>query len=137
MSSRVVRCGRAFVTLALGLGYAACSESAGGPDYVQVGVGAGRAGAVVDLECTWMPVMPGGIVEREFELNGGIGAWLHGTRDGAEVKFSGIENASAAGRSFSHETLENGFAERIDVVTAAGDDFVILVNSGCGSAVTL
>ena len=131
------RCFQVFVTLSLAIGYAACSETAGGPDYVQVGVAAGRSGAIVNLECTWMPVMPGGIVERELELNGGVGVWLHGTRDGAELKFSGIENPSEAARSFSHETIENGFSERIDVVTAAGDDFVVLVSSGCDGGVTL
>jgi hypothetical protein len=137
MSARMLRCFQAFVTLSLAIGYAACSETAGGPDYVQVGVAAGRSGAIVNPECTWMPVMPGGIVERELELNGGVGAWLHGTRDGVELKFSGIENPNEAARRFSHETLENGFAERIDVVTAAGDDFIVLVSSGCGSGVTL
>lgn len=124
-------------TLALLPLLSACSESAGGPEYTQIGVGAGRVGAVADLECTRLPVMPGGIVERELELNGGVRAWLRGTRDGAEVKFSGIENPNGARRSFSHETLDNGFVERIEVVTLAGDDFVIVVNSGCGTGVTL
>ena len=116
---------------------AACSESAGGPEYTRIGVGAGRVGAVADLECTWLPVMPGGIVERELELNGGIRARLRGTRDGAKLEFSGIEDPDAAARSFSHETLDSGFGERIEVVTLGGDDYVILVNSGCGTGVTL
>ena len=124
-------------TLALLPLLSACSQSAGGPEYTQLGVGAGRAGAVADLECTRLPVMPGGIVQREFELNGGVRAWLRGTRDGAEVKFSGIEAPHEAQRSFSHETLDTGFVERINVVTLAGDDFVIVVNSGCGDGVTL
>lgn len=131
------RCLRALAVLAFVPALADCSESAGGPDYVQIGLGAGRAGAIVDLECTWLPVMPGGIVERELELNGGIGAWLRGTREGARVKFSRIENASDAERRFSHDTIDSGFAERINVVTAAGDDYIIIVNSGCGSGVTL
>ena len=133
----VQRCLRGLAIVSFVPALADCSESAGGPDYVQVGLGAGRAGAVVDLECTWMPVMPGGIVEREFELNGGIGAWLRGTRDGVRVKFSGIENPGDAERTFSHDAIDSGFGERIDVVTAAGDDYVILVNSGCGGGVTL
>lgn len=137
MSSGSLRFVGASALLAFAITLGACSESAGGPDYVQVGIGAGRAGSIVDLECTWMPVMPGGIVERDLELNGGISAWLHGTRDGAVVKFSGIADPDAAARAFTHETLDSGFAERINVVTAAGDDFIILVNSGCGSGVTL
>jgi len=116
---------------------AGCSESAGGPDYTQIGVGAGRAGAVADLQCTWLPVMPGGIVERELELNGGIRARVRGTRDGAKVEFAGVEDPDGAARYFSHETLDSGFGERIDVVTLGGDDYVILVNSGCGTGVTL
>ena len=115
---------------------AACAVSAGGPDYAAIGVGAGRAGAVADLECTWLPVMPGGIVERELELNGGIRARLRGTRDGAKLDFSGIEDPDAAARRFSHETLDNRVSERIGVVTLGGDDYVILVTSDCDTSVT-
>jgi hypothetical protein len=73
----------------------------------------------------------------EFELNGGIRVWFRGTRDGADVKFSGIESPAQAERSFSRETLAEDFSERIDVVTLAGDDYIILVSSDCDAATTL
>jgi hypothetical protein len=127
----------ALLALPVALSFLDCSESAGGPEYTQIGIGAARPGESTDLECSRIPVMPGGVVEREFELGGGIGAWLHGTRDRTDVSFSGIENASEARRSFSHETLDAGFGERIDVVSlAAGEAYVLIVNSGCGTDVT-
>jgi hypothetical protein len=126
----------ALLAFPMALSFLDCSESAGGPEYTQIGIGAARPGETTDLQCTRIPVMPGGIVEREFELRGGIGAKLHGTRDGADVSFSGVENASETRRRFSHETLDAGFAERIDAVSlAAGEAYVLLINSGCGTDV--
>jgi hypothetical protein len=82
---RAARHGALLVVLAL----AACSTSAGGPEYLEIGATVGSpSGSVSEEACTPVPVMPGAQTARDLPL-GGARVHLEATRDLVTVTWWG------------------------------------------------
>ncbi len=121
----------------LGFVLSACSTSAGGPEYIEFGVGALEFdGDEYPLRCTPMPVMPGGHTVLEVGFDGAFSARLDAMRHQVDVTFSGINVPEVANRSIPRAAMEDGYAETdLRIETLEGRRFTVLLAT-CGSSTT-
>jgi hypothetical protein len=109
-----------------------CSESPGGPEYASLGVRVeNAAGEATEPHCSILPVLPGGRIEQELRVEDVFVITLLGTRDEIEVTFSGIVDAAAAKRSFTHAELRLTASDAYPVSTPDGDEYVVMLNAPC------
>lgn len=111
-----------------------CSPSPGGPEYTELGLRAEDASNVVlGSACTPLPVLPGGTVVRDVALAPDLSAHVLAVRDSVEVTLRGVEDQTAAQRSFSQETLYDTLAETVPVTTDTGAHYTVVFNSPCNA----
>jgi hypothetical protein len=124
--------------LCCGLIVLGCSTSAGGPEYVEFGVGAIEFGGdQYPLRCTPMPVMPGGHTVLEVSFDGAFSARLDAMRHQVDVTFSGINVPEVKNRSIPRAAMEDGYAETdLEIETLEGRQFTVLLAT-CSSSTTM
>jgi hypothetical protein len=125
--------GRACVLAAFALGLAHCDTSAGGPEYLELGVIVTPDGGEPSPQtCLPVPVMPGGHTAKDASFEPGFSVHLDAVPDRVTVTFQGILDPSSANRSLPSEALEGGFAEDdIRVETTDGGRATVLLVAPC------
>jgi hypothetical protein len=135
--STVARLGCALVGSALGLG--ACSNSAGGPSFVTLGIDVDPATVMLGdpdgslgirpMElCARLPVLIGSSVEKEDRVSG-LAVKITATRDVAHVTFPDADNRDTA-RSYELSELRLGVEETFSV-SVNGQTFDVVIASLC------
>jgi len=114
------------------LGLGACSTTAGGPEYYEIGLSASNGQGLEGTQaCTPMPVMPGAKVARDVSLFGVFGAHVAGDRDVFTVRFVGVVDAKAVAQTVKREALTGGYANSFDVEATSGEHFTVALVSPC------
>jgi hypothetical protein len=118
----------------LGLAFAcACSDDAGGPEYIVLGVSISTGSdAVIGELCTRLPVLLGSQVLDRALVEGRLTVEVRATREGAEVRFPGAEREDTLARSLSAATLRAGYSESI-ALEAGGGTYTATLSSGCST----
>lgn len=117
---------------ALVLGLADCDTSAGGPEYVELGILVTPDGEAESPEtCLPVPMMPGGRTAKDVSFEPGFSVHLEAERDRVDVTFQGIIDPASANRALSRAALEDGFAENIRVETLDGGRATVLLVAPC------
>lgn len=125
---------RASLPVVLVLSLVGCGVSPGGPEYTELGIQVEDAATnLLSEECTPLPVLPGGIVERDLALAPGLSAHVLATRDSADVTLSGITESSLAHVAVTQAELYRGYARSLAVTTLEGQSYALALVSPCTS----
>lgn len=109
-----------------------CSLTPGGPEYTELELRAENGSNVVlGSACTPLPVLPGGTVVRDVTLAPDLSAHVLAVRDSVEVTLRGVEDQTAAHRTFSQTTLYGTFAEKLAVTTDTGAHYTVWFEAPC------
>jgi hypothetical protein len=126
------------VATTLTLALAACSTAPGGPEYAELGLRAlDASGAELQRECVPLPVLPGGVVDKDLTLAPGLGAQVHTEQDFAEVALSGTNDPASARVTVPRTTLLGGYTKTLAVTTTSGDAYSVVLLGPCVPPVPL
>jgi hypothetical protein len=125
---------RTALAVALASALSACGGSPGGPRYAEIGVSASTGGAVLTSECLPLPVLPGGTIEKDFELAPTLSAHVFLVRDSAEVSLEGTTDPYSAHVKLPLQTLLSGYVQDLNVTSVDGHAYVVTLASPCNAA---
>jgi len=111
-----------------------CSTSPGGPQYAELGIRTlDSSDQVLSVECLPLPVLPGGVVEKDVTLGPGLSAHVVALRDSAEVTLQGTNDPFTGHVTVSQPTLLSGYDNVLDVTTLDGETLTVVLFSPCSS----
>jgi len=76
-------------------------------------------------------VLLGSRVLNNVSFGGSFRAKVYGSAKGAEITFSGVQDASQLNRFISVDSLREGYTAALSVVTTDGRNFTVFIASGC------
>ena len=109
-----------------------CSEDAGGPRAITVGVTVtDMAGADAAELCVRVPVLLGSVVVQQGSVGGAFSVELRAMRHNVEISFPGASNESASLLSVPVTTLSGGYSKILSVSARDGGVYGASVHTGC------
>lgn len=120
-------------TLAATLLTAGCGgESAGGQELAELQTSVeDLAGHTTNAYCTVLPVLLGGRVRTEIDVEGEFSMLLEGNNDLVLLSFEGVRDADELELAIDAETLRSTFSESLEVTTSRDRRFIVHLVSRC------
>ena len=110
----------------------ACTNDPAGLSYTSVTLSATNAqGESTPGECTTLPILLGSHAMNTIDFDGQFEARVFASAREVEISFTGIQDPGAAKRTLSAEQLDAGYAETVTLVANDGQQFDVLIGSGC------
>lgn len=128
MRTRLQRWALAATLLAAGCG----GESAGGQELAELQTSVeDLAGHTTNAYCTVLPVLLGGRVRTEIDVEGEFSMLLEGNNDLVLLSFEGVRDAAELELAIDAETLRSTFSESLEVTTSRDRRFIVHLVSRC------
>lgn len=114
------------------LGAGCGGESAGGPAVAELQTSVeDLAGHTTNAHCTVLPVLLGGRVRAEFDVDGEFSMLLEGNNDLVVLSFEGVRDAAELELAIDAETLRSAYSESLEVTTSRDRRFIVHLASRC------
>jgi len=124
----------AFKALGVALALGACALSPGGPEYAEIGLRTlDSSGQELSRECLPLPVLPGGVVEKDVALAPGLDAHVLAMRDSAEVTLRGTDDPVSGHVVVTQPTLLRGYTNTLAVTTLEGGTYSVVLFAPCST----
>lgn len=108
-------------------------EAAGGPDIAEMETKVeDLAGHATNAHCTLFPVLLGGRVRDEIDVEGEFSMLIEGDRDLATVSFQGVHDADGLELAIEVDALRSNFSETLPIETTKSRRFNVELRGGCG-----
>lgn len=105
-------------------------DSAGGPAVAELQTTArDLAGHTTNAYCTVLPVLLGGRVRAEIDVDGEFSMLLEGDHDLVQLSFEGVRDAPEL--AIDAETLRSTYSENLEVTTSRDRRFIVHLSSRC------
>ena len=128
---------RGVVFAALLAAMSGCSDDAGGPKAITLGVSVtDMAGAAAAELCVRVPVLLGSVVLQQRSVASAFSVDLRAMRHNVEISFPGATNESASLLSVPLATLSNGYSKTLSIAGRDGATYSASVHTGCSVANT-
>ena len=118
--------------LAAVLGLLGCSEDAGGPVTITVGVSVtDPGGASAGEVCVRVPVLLGSVVAQERSIGSAFSVDLRAMRHSVEIAFPGASNESESLLRVPVTALSSGYSKTLTISVRDGSSYTAVVRTGC------
>lgn len=126
--TRLSRWALAAALLAAGCG----DDSAGGPAPAELQTSVeDLAGHRTNAHCTVLPVLLGGRVRAEIDVDGEFSMLIDGNKDLVLLSFEGVRDRADRELAIDAQMLRSGYSKRLEVTTANDRRFFVELASGC------
>jgi hypothetical protein len=107
-------------------------DSAGGQDLAKLQTSvADPAGHRTNAYCTVLPVLLGGRVRAEIDVDGEFSMLIEGDKDLVLLSFEGVRDAADLELAIDAERLRSGYSETFEITTSKDRRFIVELASGC------
>lgn len=89
------------------------------------------AGHSTNAYCTVLPVLLGGRVRAEIDVDGEFSMLIEGNNDSVQLSFEGVRDAAELELSIDADTLRSTFSESLEVTTTRDRRFIVHLVSRC------
>lgn len=112
---------------------AGCGDaSAGGPAPAELQTSVeDLAGHRTNAYCTVLPVLLGGRVRAEIDVDGEFSMLIDGNKDLVLLSFEGVRDTAVLELAVDAQALRSGYSEKLEVTTAKDRRFFVTLESGC------
>lgn len=116
----------------LALTTACGGQSPGGPEVAELETKVeDLAGHATNAHCTVFPVLLGGRVRDEIDVDGEFSMLIEGDRDLATVSFLGVADAEDLDFTIEVDALRSGYSETLPIQTSKSRRFSVELRAGC------
>jgi hypothetical protein len=123
--------------LLVAAGLAGCSEDAGGPKAITIGVSVtDMVGAAAADLCVRVPVLLGSVVLQQRSVGNAFSVDLRAMRHSVQISFPGATNEGASLLNVPVTTLSDGYSKTLSVSGRDSATYSASVHTGCSVANT-